>query len=71
MVDGPSSTRSRRRAPNFDGRKAVIDDTSALRPVPRHGAVLAAVKIAPFGDRLSLVRELDDPRVPGRVYPGL
>ena len=40
------------------GRKAVIGDTSALRPVPRHGAVLAAVKIAPFGDRLSLV--LDD-----------
>jgi hypothetical protein len=32
--------------------------------------VLAAVKIAPFGDGLSLVRELDDPRVPGRGYPG-
>ena len=43
----------------------------ALRPVRRLGAVLAAVKIAPFGDGLSRVRELDAPRVPGRGYPGL
>ena len=42
----------------------------ALRPVRRLGAVLAAVKIAPFGDGLSRVRELDAPRVPGRGYPG-
>ncbi len=39
----------------------------ALRPVRRLGAVLAAVKIAPFGDGLSRVRELDAPRVPARV----
>ena len=42
-----------------------------MKQVRRLGAVLAAVKIAPFGDGLSRVRELDAPRVPGRGYPGL
>jgi hypothetical protein len=74
--DMPTKSFTFRRKPrstSSDSRSRSFGNTVQLASeyARRLGAVLAAVKIAPFGDGLSLVRELDDPRVPGRGYPGL